>query len=253
MAERKAISKKKRFEVFKRDNFTCQYCGRSAPEVILEIDHINPVKNGGDNNVMNLITSCFDCNRGKGKRKLSDNSELKLQMEQLKEINTKKEQLEMLVKWKEELENFEDEQVNKIENLLLRETGYDFSEYGKKNCKKHLKEFGFDEVYESAKISINQYFDPTDIENSTNKVFNYIWKICRNRQFQKNSPFAYEINYLCKIGENEINYFDKIKTRIFLKKYFKAGDFEILKDIFRTERYGVGLIAQLENYYGEEF
>ena len=50
MSERKAISKKLRFEVFKRDNFTCQYCGRMAPDVILEVDHINPVKNGGDNN-----------------------------------------------------------------------------------------------------------------------------------------------------------------------------------------------------------
>jgi len=41
--ERKAISKKLRFEVYKRDKFTCQYCGRKAPDVILEIDHINPV------------------------------------------------------------------------------------------------------------------------------------------------------------------------------------------------------------------
>jgi 5-methylcytosine-specific restriction endonuclease McrA len=29
---RKALSKKLRFEVFKRDNFTCQYCGRAAPD-----------------------------------------------------------------------------------------------------------------------------------------------------------------------------------------------------------------------------
>jgi 5-methylcytosine-specific restriction endonuclease McrA len=37
-----AISKKLRFEVFKRDNFTCQYCGRETPEVILEADHVIP-------------------------------------------------------------------------------------------------------------------------------------------------------------------------------------------------------------------
>jgi len=35
MTERKTISKKIRFEVFKRDSFTCQYCGKSAPEIIL--------------------------------------------------------------------------------------------------------------------------------------------------------------------------------------------------------------------------
>lgn len=67
---RKPITKKLRFEVFKRDAFTCQYCGRMAPDVILDVDHINPVSNGGDNDIVNLITSCKDCNRGKGKRKL---------------------------------------------------------------------------------------------------------------------------------------------------------------------------------------
>ena len=47
MAERKTISKKIRFEVFKRDSFTCQYCGRMAPYIVLEVDHINAVANGG--------------------------------------------------------------------------------------------------------------------------------------------------------------------------------------------------------------
>ena len=133
--KRKNISKKTRFEVFKRDNFTCQYCGRSAPDVILEIDHINPIKNGGDNNILNLITSCFDCNRGKGKRKLTDNEEIKIQIEQLKEINKKREQLEMLLKWKKELESFDDEQVDKIEELLNAKTGRTFSVYGRRICK----------------------------------------------------------------------------------------------------------------------
>ena len=52
---RKPISTKLRFEVFKRDNFCCQYCGRKAPDIILHVDHINPVHNGGDNNIINLI------------------------------------------------------------------------------------------------------------------------------------------------------------------------------------------------------
>ncbi len=64
--KRKAIPKSVRFEVFKRDNFTCQYCGRKAPDVVLEVDHINPVANGGENDILNLVTSCRDCNSGKG-------------------------------------------------------------------------------------------------------------------------------------------------------------------------------------------
>ena len=65
MAKRKKLGKKIRFEVFKRDSFTCQYCGQSAPQVILEVDHIVPVSKGGDDELTNLITSCRDCNRGK--------------------------------------------------------------------------------------------------------------------------------------------------------------------------------------------
>lgn len=65
MTERKALSKSKRFEIFKRDGFTCQYCGSQPPDVILEVDHIHPVADGGDNDDMNLITACYDCNRGK--------------------------------------------------------------------------------------------------------------------------------------------------------------------------------------------
>lgn len=68
--ERIAISKKLRFEIFKRDLFTCQYCGNNPPKVILEIDHIIPVSKNGTTEIDNLITSCFDCNRGKGDREL---------------------------------------------------------------------------------------------------------------------------------------------------------------------------------------
>lgn len=62
---RESITKKVRFDVFKRDAFICQYCGNSPPSVVLEIDHITPVSKGGKSNVDNLITACFDCNRGK--------------------------------------------------------------------------------------------------------------------------------------------------------------------------------------------
>ena len=67
-----SIGKTKRFEIFKRDSFTCRYCGRRPPEVVLEVDHIEPVAKGGTDEDLNLITSCFDCNRGKRDRRLSD-------------------------------------------------------------------------------------------------------------------------------------------------------------------------------------
>lgn len=54
-----------RFDVFRRDNFCCRYCGRSSPSVTLEVDHVVAVSNGGTDDIGNLVTACTDCNRGK--------------------------------------------------------------------------------------------------------------------------------------------------------------------------------------------
>lgn len=60
-----ALSVRTRFEVFKRDDYTCRYCGRKSPDVVLEVDHVVPVCDGGDDDEMNLVTACWECNRGK--------------------------------------------------------------------------------------------------------------------------------------------------------------------------------------------
>lgn len=70
MAKRKGLSKGLRFEIFKRDGFTCQYCGQKPPDVVLQVDHITPVALGGGNDVMNLVTSCEACNQGKKAKRL---------------------------------------------------------------------------------------------------------------------------------------------------------------------------------------
>ena len=56
-----------RFSILARDGFRCRYCGRSAQEdaVRLEVDHIVPRSQGGDDSPSNLITSCQECNYGK--------------------------------------------------------------------------------------------------------------------------------------------------------------------------------------------
>lgn len=68
---RKAISKTTRFEIFKRDLFACQYCGARPPAVVLQVDHIVAVANGGSNDRDNFVTACQPCNIGKGVRELS--------------------------------------------------------------------------------------------------------------------------------------------------------------------------------------
>jgi len=74
MVKRESLSKKIRFEVFKRDKFTCQYCGEKSPDVVLNCHHIEPVAKGGTDDITNLITSCFDCNNGKRDIKLDDDT-----------------------------------------------------------------------------------------------------------------------------------------------------------------------------------
>lgn len=69
--KRIGLSKKTRFEVFKRDGFKCAYCGAHPPGSLLHVDHIIPVKDGGTNREENLITACEACNQGKGANSLS--------------------------------------------------------------------------------------------------------------------------------------------------------------------------------------
>jgi hypothetical protein len=69
---RKPLSVRTRFEIFKRDNFTCRYCNRTSPDVVLEVDHIIPVAEGGSDDTMNLVTACWECNSGKAAVPLSE-------------------------------------------------------------------------------------------------------------------------------------------------------------------------------------
>lgn len=60
-----AVSKRLRYEVLRRDNHTCRYCGASAPAAPLTVDHVIPVALGGADDPSNLVTACRDCNAGK--------------------------------------------------------------------------------------------------------------------------------------------------------------------------------------------
>ena len=71
-AKRKSLPPKLRFQVLRRDNFTCTYCGKSADDgATLHIDHKISIKDGGSDDPKNLVTSCADCNVGKGANSLS--------------------------------------------------------------------------------------------------------------------------------------------------------------------------------------
>lgn len=64
-----------RREVFRRDNFTCQYCGHQTNN--LTIDHVRPKHSGGKHIWTNVVAACPLCNHRKGGRELSE-SQMKL-------------------------------------------------------------------------------------------------------------------------------------------------------------------------------
>lgn len=63
---RRQISLKVRYAVLKRDGFACVYCGTSAKDTELVLDHRTPVAVGGTDDPDNLCAACNDCNSGKG-------------------------------------------------------------------------------------------------------------------------------------------------------------------------------------------
>ena len=194
---RKSLSKKIRFEVFKRDEFTCQYCGRKAPDVILNVDHITPVAKGGTDDIFNLITSCFDCNNGKRDIPLDKQTELDKQRESLEMLEERRKQIDMLYKWKTELSSLKDYALQKALDYLHEQYGIGLTETGEKNLKKWIKQFGLDEVLEVIQISFEQY-------DNQEKAFNYIPRICFVRREDEKHPenkSIYQKSYLmyCRI------------------------------------------------------
>ena len=59
------VSKRLRYEVFRRDGHRCIYCGAGSKEAKLTIDHVVPEALGGTDDVGNLVAACSDCNAGK--------------------------------------------------------------------------------------------------------------------------------------------------------------------------------------------
>lgn len=182
--ERKQIPKTVRFEVFKRDSFTCQYCGVQAPDAILEIDHIVPVSKDGDSSLLNLITSCRDCNRGKTNRELSDDTAVKAQKRQLDDLQQRKEIMEMMIQWKQELMGVEEMEIDAIDSYISSVTDYCLSNTGRATVRKHIKRFGFREVYDATEIAFDRYYDNVTDRGFSNALHK-IGGICYNRKKQR--------------------------------------------------------------------
>lgn len=227
MAQRKPLSKKTRFEVFKRDNFTCQYCGSKAPDIILEVDHIHPVKEGGENDMMNLITSCFNCNRGKSKNKISDNSVISKQRKQIEELNLRRQQLEMMLDWRNELSEINYSEINYIFNYINSFTeDYSLIDECKLEIKQWLKKYKQEEILESIDIAFDKYFNNTD--GSLTNTFNKIGAILNVKSMPEHKQ---KIAYIKGICKNKFHDYDSQEASIELLELYNNGvDLDVVKE-----------------------
>lgn len=205
-AMRSPISKKIRFEVFKRDSFTCQYCGSKAPDVVLHVDHIEPVKEGGTSDILNLVTACDSCNSGKGATRLSDESALKKSQKQAELLQARREQIEMIASWHRELVEHEYLASAKVAETIPFMKGYGISEYGVTRLTKWIKKFGLAEILEASRIAFSSYYHQT--LETWDTAFNKIPAIARIRELEKSDPILAKAYLYRGILRSNLSYID---------------------------------------------
>lgn len=248
MADRKSISKKTRFEVFKRDGFKCQYCGKCAPEVVLHVDHIHPVSKGGEDDMMNYVTACFDCNSGKSDRLLSDDSAIAKQRQQLEELNERREQLEMMLQWREGLKAIDGEALEKVGQAWAAvAVGFHLNENGLNGARKLIKQFGLVPVLDAIDTAAHQYIkigeDGEATADSVHTAWSKIGGICRMASQPESMRKLY---YARGILRNRI-YVNEAYVMTLMKEAVERGaDPDVIIELAKTVRNWTQFREELE-------
>ncbi|MFC1713629.1 HNH endonuclease [Candidatus Poribacteria bacterium] len=257
MSERKPIPKKLRFEVFKRDSFTCQYCGRKAPDIILQIDHIEPVSKGGTNDILNLIASCKDCNAGKSDRRLSENAVIDKRRQQLEELQERKEQIEMMFEWQKSLLNLDDEVVDRLADYWSELVpGYSLNENGIRGLRKLKTKFSIEEIMEAMKTAADQYLTYEDgvlAKHSVEMAWGKVGGICNVRRVGEKTPYIQRLYYIRGILRNRLHYVNEELAMQLLQKAVELdANIERLEDHAKTVRNWTEWRASIENFIAEQ-
>lgn len=231
MGKRKSLSKKIRFEVFKRDSFTCQYCGGKAPDVILEVDHINPVKEGGENDILNLVTSCFDCNRGKRDLRLSDTSVVEKQRKQIEELGERRQQLEMMLDWRNGLRSIRNEEYRSVidywNNMAAEsQCTLKLNKNGEDTMIKMVRRYGVINVMNAIDVARDNYgmSDGEKFETAFSKLGGILY-------LQDAPEYKRKISYIKGICKNKFHDLNEWRASVLLNEFHQSGgDLDLLKD-----------------------
>ena len=226
---RQAIRKSVRFEVFKRDSFTCQYCGEKAPDVVLEIDHITPVADGGDNDILNLVTACRACNSGKADRALSDSAVVEKARAQAEDLEERRQQLEMIAKWHLSLVDIESQAVAQLERLWFEavkaEPGTCLVDEARDEVRRWSKNYGYERVCQAIVKSANTLLR-CGLEQDQEERSGAFWsipKICSVMRAEDHDPGIGRLFYIRGILRNRSRYINERACIALLKEARDAG------------------------------
>lgn len=226
-AKRKSISKKIRFEVFKRDKFTCQYCGAKSPDAVLNVDHIEPVAKGGTNELINLLTSCADCNSGKGARRLDSNAEVQKQRKEIEALARRREQIEMLKAWRDEEIDNRVTELDFVAGEYSHVVGYNLSDLGLDKLSNLVNRLGAKTVVSAIDEAFSKYGNIEEDGSVSHKtaelVFSKLEAICKAIAIDLKKPGLRKAFYICGILKNRMGYFDKGRAMRVLEEALDQG------------------------------
>lgn len=188
-----SISAKLRFEVFNRDNFTCRYCGRKTPEVILELDHVIPLSKGGTDDLDNLITSCFECNRGKGRALLDTVLKDKEIHSEAVLLAEKELQLAEYNYQKNKIRNRENKEIEELSNYFIgkfpnNERNFATGEFPNTIIRQCLKVISYFDIFELIDIAADITSRDSKGDSHIVAAAKYLTAILRNRLREKKGP-----------------------------------------------------------------
>jgi hypothetical protein len=259
---RKPIKKSVRFEVFKRDSFTCQYCGQKAPDVVLEVDHITPVAAGGDDSILNLVTACRSCNAGKSARSLSDSAVVEKARAQAEDLEERRQQLEMIAQWHLSLVDIESQAAAQLERLWFEavraDAGTYLLEHARDELRRWSKRYGYERVCQAIVKAANSLLRHGIDQNQEDRsaAFWSIPKICGVMRAEDNDPGIGRLFYIRGILRNRCAYLNERACIALLKEARDVGiDVEEMADFAKQvsswSRFRDAVNTEIRSRYNE--
>jgi hypothetical protein len=216
-----------RFEIFKRDLFACQYCGRKAPEVILHVDHITPKSAGGDDDILNLVTSCADCNLGKSDKLLSQHQEIERRRESMEALEQRRQQLAMMRDWHLSLASLDIQAADMLWGVWCSITGLsdECSDEFRAALVQLLKKYSFDEVASAMNLAAQKHLAPSTVThaNGGGVAFAHVAKYCRIARINAEDPVDGRRRYIIGILRNRLSYINTASAASLITDAISCG------------------------------